>query len=190
MFLPLRKAVKTSVLSRQWKNKWVYLPAFVFDHSFNVPATTTEPANDATNKTLSDVLHVLELHQGSLQGLALRIPQLRRFPREINEILQALDNTCIKSLSIAIEGYNLPSCIFSFGRLNKLHLCSCSITRSVIAFDSLTLLAVLELREVRLSKNVKVAFRFDSDALEDLTMDSCGDRNNKIRIVIEAPIHC
>ncbi|CAN1840783.1 F-box/FBD/LRR-repeat protein At1g13570 [Linum perenne] len=186
-FLPLREAVKISVLSSQWRNKWAYLPTLVFDHNFSVSATTRMSSDCSAYETLLNVFYVLKFQRGPLREFALSIPQLGSFPKRIDQILQVLDSTHIESLTIGIKGYNLPSRVFSFRKLSKLRLCSCHFTSSMITFDSFALLTILELREVTLPKDVQVSFRFNCPLLEDLRMDSCGDHTNVINIVIEAP---
>ncbi|CAI0546031.1 unnamed protein product [Linum tenue] len=189
-FLPLREAVRTSVVSRKWANKWVHMRALVLDDKFG--KVVKPVASAANNKLMLDVCNVLMRHRARLNAFSLSIPDLRSAfsDHRIGQIIGSLDDQHIESLSIEIKDYVLPSCIFSFTRLKNLKLCGCQFRSSVVAFHSSAFaeLDVLELRGLAVPKlGGEARFSFNCPLLSSLTMEGCGLSTNKIGIVIEAP---
>ncbi|PNY15528.1 F-box/FBD/LRR-repeat protein, partial [Trifolium pratense] len=62
-YLPIKEAVRTSVLSNKWKNKWYTLPNLVFDEQC-VSHLASEDPLVIENKFLKIVDHVLLVHSG------------------------------------------------------------------------------------------------------------------------------
>ncbi|CAI0546028.1 unnamed protein product [Linum tenue] len=192
-FLPLREAAKTSVLSSEWLNIWMNMPSLVFDDKFGmvVNPVAGELASAANRKLMLNVFYVLMRHRACLTNFSLSIPDLRSaFPdHRIGQIIGSLTDRRIESLSIDIKDYVLPRCIFSFAGLKNLKLCGCQFRSSNVAFDSAEL-DVLELRGLAVPKiggGEEARFSFNCPSLSALTMVGCGDFNDKISIVIEAP---
>ncbi|CAI0439370.1 unnamed protein product [Linum tenue] len=196
-FLPLREAARTSVLSREWRNRWVDMPALAFDDKFGkvmepVAGGTSPELASATNcKLMLDVFEVLSRHSGHIKEFSLSIPGLRSSFRDhrIDTIINFLDNRHVESLAIGIKDYVLPRLVYSFTRLRKLKLCGCKLTSSNVAFDSAAFaeLDVLELRDLAVPQVGDACFSFNCPLLSALAMEGCGHRINNIRIVIEAP---
>ncbi|GKV04763.1 hypothetical protein SLEP1_g16876 [Rubroshorea leprosula] len=67
--LPVKDAVRTSVLSRKWRYKWATVPSLVFDTQC-LAASSLDPAL-IKNKLVSIVDHVLLLHNGPIQKFKL-----------------------------------------------------------------------------------------------------------------------
>ncbi|CAI0375384.1 unnamed protein product [Linum tenue] len=196
-FLPLREAVRTSVLSREWRNRWVNMPALVIDDKFGkvvrpvAAAGSPDIAAAANYKLMLDILNVLMHHRGRLKEFSFLIPELRSsFPdHRIDQIIDFLNIKHIESLAIEITDYVLPRRIYSFTRLKKLKLCGCKFTSSNVEFDSASFagLDVLELIGLAVPQVDEACFSFNCLLLSALTMEGCGHHTSKISIVIEAP---
>ncbi|KAK2398760.1 F-box/FBD/LRR-repeat protein [Trifolium repens] len=64
-YLPIREAVRTSVLSNKWRNKWYTLPNLVFDKHCVSHVASKHPLV-IENKFLKIVDHVLLVHSGAI----------------------------------------------------------------------------------------------------------------------------
>ncbi|WJX09610.1 hypothetical protein P8452_00426 [Trifolium repens] len=64
-YLPIREAVRTSVLSNKWRNKWYTLPNLVFDKHCVSHVASQDPLV-IEKKFLKIVDHVLLVHSGAI----------------------------------------------------------------------------------------------------------------------------
>ncbi|CAI0458364.1 unnamed protein product, partial [Linum tenue] len=203
-FLPLREAAKASVLSTAWRDKWVNLPSLIFDDRFWTPFPVVETSAqyyatygsvpNTIDKLVLNVFRVLCYHRGPLRGFSLSISQLRSYPAHVDQILFSLYGKPIESLCIAIDGYKLPSRLFSFRQLKKLQLFGCVFTSSKISFEEFSMLTCLDLRSVKFPDVAGVSLTIGCPMLSALIMHDCGSAFNRLDIVIEAPslglLHC
>ncbi|CAN1171253.1 F-box/FBD/LRR-repeat protein At1g13570 [Linum perenne] len=200
-FLPLSEAVKTSLLSTQWRNLWTNLPSLNFDENcgVTVPARYNYDRN-AVNALMLKLCKILLLHRGPLIDFSLSLPMLRRFPDQIELILLLLQDKHVESLTMRTtrwflippspentEDYKLPMRLLtSFLQLKTLRLSDCELKWSPISFEGFRILTVLELRNV-VFKDHSDLWRFRLPMLSSLTLDSCAGSTLSPHIVIEAP---
>ncbi|CAI0552797.1 unnamed protein product [Linum tenue] len=203
-FIPLREAVKTSILSTAWRNKWVNRPSLIFDDRFwtSFPVFETSAQHEGVyvvdpnriNRLVLDVFRVLCYHKGPLKEFSLSIPQLSSYPALVDQILLSLHEKCIERLCIEIDGYKLPSRLFSFRQLKKLKLFACGFTSSQISFDQFSVLTCLDLRSTKFPDVAGVSLVVRCPLLSVLIMVDCGSAFNRLDILIEAPslsrFHC
>ncbi|CAL1392481.1 unnamed protein product [Linum trigynum] len=203
-FLPLREAAKTSILSTSWRDKWVNLPSLIFDDRFWTPFPVVETSAqyyatygavpNTIDKLVLNVFRVLCYHRGPLSGFSLSISQLRSYPAHVDQIMFSLYGKPIESLCIAIDGYKLPSRLFSFRQLKKLQLFGCMFTSSKISFEEFSMLTCLDLSSVKFPDVAEVSLTIRCPLLSALTMKDCGSAFNRLDILIEAPslglLHC
>lgn len=69
--LPLRDAVKTSVLSKKCRHNWVTLPHLAFDDTF---------LNKPPRELMLTIYQVLLLHQGPILKFTLSVPGVKSCP--------------------------------------------------------------------------------------------------------------
>ncbi|CAL5338519.1 unnamed protein product [Camellia sinensis] len=121
MCLPLRDAVRTSVLSSRWKYKWVTLPKLVFDQKFC--------QESLGNKRLKTIIYqVLLLHNGPLVKFNLCVPQFKTC-LDINHWILILFRKNIQKFTLKLLRHlTLGTCIFEppptfkgFSMLVRLH---------------------------------------------------------------------
>ncbi|CAN0841547.1 F-box/FBD/LRR-repeat protein At1g13570 [Linum grandiflorum] len=73
IFLPTKEAVRTSILSSQWRHHWRTIPHLVFDHKF---ATMNNSLCSTTDKVMLRVYQALMFHDGPINKFQLSIPGL------------------------------------------------------------------------------------------------------------------
>ncbi|KAK9076096.1 hypothetical protein SSX86_004429 [Deinandra increscens subsp. villosa] len=127
--LPTEEAARTSILSREWRYKWVKIPKLNFHHdphSENWYRSTTRESMDMRCKTLYKIHQVLLLHQGPIHELTIH-PCIHCECFDFDRIILHLaKNHTVKKL--AIDGwddrfrFDLPISIFSLHHLTDLHL--------------------------------------------------------------------
>ncbi|KAJ4707179.1 F-box/FBD/LRR-repeat protein [Melia azedarach] len=132
--LPIQDAVRTSVLSRKWRDKWVNLSKLVFDDSF------LGDKKDV-NRLVYAVYHVLLSHCGSIDTFKLFTRNRPAFiDSDFDRWIHFLSRNSIKELSLEYVSrelnsyklpsvfsahefkYELPSCLFSCQQLTHLHI--------------------------------------------------------------------
>ncbi|CAN0845628.1 F-box/FBD/LRR-repeat protein At1g13570, partial [Linum grandiflorum] len=184
MCLPLRDAVKSSILSTKWRNLWTTLPTLVIDQTFS-HEMVARPSKDYNMEVIaklimSDVCKVLMLHRGPLKDLSLSLSQFD------HQILRFLPFQTMESLTITNGGNcNISKIVFSsFSQLNKLCLSDCLLAFSSVSFEGFDRLTVLELRNVMFGAD-QPQLRFICPVLATLILDRCDSYFERPCIVIE-----
>ncbi|CAK8569935.1 unnamed protein product [Lathyrus sativus] len=128
-YLPIREAVRTSVLSKIWKNKWYTLPNLVF----NKQGVASEGALVNQSKFVKIVDHVLLLHSGPTNMFKFSEYDLicDVLVTDIDRWVLHLTGRSIKKLVLEFlpheekEYYKIPWCLFSCRSLHHLKLKCC-----------------------------------------------------------------
>nr|XP_009770920.1 PREDICTED: F-box/FBD/LRR-repeat protein At1g13570-like isoform X2 [Nicotiana sylvestris]XP_009770921.1 PREDICTED: F-box/FBD/LRR-repeat protein At1g13570-like isoform X2 [Nicotiana sylvestris] len=118
--LPLKDAVKTSVLSKGWRYKWVTRQKLDFSDEF-----FRSFAHDQDAKTI--IYQVLLLHKGQILKFKLGGPNLRNWP-DIDHWILFLSKKNIQEFTLHIRSgniYVLPSHLFTFRQLRHLEIHKC-----------------------------------------------------------------
>ncbi|CAK9143000.1 unnamed protein product [Ilex paraguariensis] len=127
--LPIKDAVRTSILSRKWRYKWVDLSKVVVDNRCGVPYFE-DTDNDWLNwDHLAKVVYkVLLAHRGQIDKFVLST-QCVVHSSDLDCWIAFLCRNGVKELILdsnrGIE-YKLPSCLFSCQQLSCLRLTKCS----------------------------------------------------------------
>ncbi|XP_049364801.1 LOW QUALITY PROTEIN: uncharacterized protein LOC125829654 [Solanum verrucosum] len=150
MSLPLRDAVRTSILSKKWRYNWCRLPQLKLDQ------TLWETAEDLISPTIgfTNILcHFLTLHTGPITKFILDIPDIETCPN-IDHLIYFLSRNGIQHLVLkppfSSKPYKLPSSFFTCSQLRHLFLRECLI-RPPPVFKGFDRLISLELIEVKIS---------------------------------------
>ncbi|XP_071709327.1 F-box/FBD/LRR-repeat protein At1g13570-like [Rutidosis leptorrhynchoides] len=159
--LPLKDAVRTSILSKEWRYIWTKIPVLHFSRFELNGSGGTDMLSimgqfdfyDAQNmirdfKILNTIKQCLLLHQGPLLEVSLIVSvSADENCVELDQIISHLSRrTTIKNFSLEIfyedeySMYRLPSSIFSMHQLRELSLGYCCIYHPLtfIGFGSLT----------------------------------------------------
>nr|GEY35829.1 hypothetical protein [Tanacetum cinerariifolium] len=142
--LPIQEAVRTSVLSKEWRYSWTKIPKLVFDdRKFRISTELNRSSvmeqtfhNLSERKTMSDkgkffyaTYQVLLLHQGPILEFTLSMHGANYGCVEIDQMITHLSrkNTVTKLMLDLNNSYRLPLSIFSLQQLTDLTLTHCEI---------------------------------------------------------------
>ncbi|XP_071734763.1 F-box/FBD/LRR-repeat protein At1g13570-like isoform X2 [Rutidosis leptorrhynchoides] len=123
-FLPLQDAVRTSILSKNWRYKWTTINQVVFGNDFFEYIMRTK--GDVDGRIIT---RVLVYHEGSITKFVLDIPRHKRFDDDdIYLWAKLLSTKSVKEMIIVNKNITpivLPTRLFSFVDLKHLKLCCC-----------------------------------------------------------------
>lgn len=159
--MPLKEAVRTSVLSSKWKYKWTGLSQFIIDDK----CFTNTILDKVTRwKEIMKIIHQVQLnHGGPIEKFTLAA-YCHPDHADLDQWVYFLAQKGIKELILqefdSVKRFKLPSCLFSCSQLNRLELSNCNIKLSC-EFRGFNNLAILQLTQVYI----------DSDTLENLVLN-------------------
>ncbi|CAN0916833.1 F-box/FBD/LRR-repeat protein At1g13570 [Linum grandiflorum] len=175
MLLPLREAVKSSVLSSIWRNLWTILPTLIIDKSIS--------ESQVLDRVMLNIYRVLSLHCGPLKGLCL-CHSILSYEANILRILPYQNLECLV-IQTGREVWKLSKQVFSsFSQLKKLHLSSCEFTFSPISFERFDRLIDFQLHNGSFQNDLAQLI-FNCALLRTLTLTCFGTRPRIPIIVIE-----
>nr|XP_028957988.1 F-box/FBD/LRR-repeat protein At1g13570-like [Malus domestica] len=173
-FLPIKEAVKTSVLSSRWRYKTATLPHLVFDNQCfpTKPFTTFEHIVD----------QLLVLHVGPIHTFRL-VHEVPTATGHIVRWILHLSRNAIKEFILDVwrkNPYKMPSCFYSCQDLVRLTLYNC-LLKPPSTFKGFRSLKNLYIREVTIAQDVLQALIDCSSLLERLALRTCsGISHHKI----------
>ncbi|CAL1392427.1 unnamed protein product [Linum trigynum] len=149
VFLPIKDAAKTSILSTKWRHHWRCTPQLVFDLWFANEHGGWE-SNEMMNKLMSIIHKILLVRDGPIRRLELSVPGSK--PHEMDQILIHLSNTGLQELCLDYYNrsriYKVHSTLFACVHLNYMRLWFCEFIRHPPWFLGFNKLRVLELGHV------------------------------------------
>lgn len=167
--LPLRDAVRMSVLSRKWRFKWVTLPYLIFDNQ-GVGVSSEDPMF-VKNKLVNIIDHVLLLHTGSIHKFRLSHQDFLG-GSDIDRWILYLSRTPIKEFILEIwkgEHYKLPSCLYNCQSLIHLELFN-SLLKPPPTFKGFASLKSLDLQKIIMAQEAFENLMSSCPLLEKLTL--------------------
>ncbi|KAJ0445031.1 putative F-box domain, leucine-rich repeat domain superfamily, F-box-like domain superfamily [Helianthus annuus] len=166
--LPLQDAVRTSILSRNWRFKWTMLSQLVFDDNFYEYLLKVED-----RVTYKRIINRLLLHlKGVIRKFVLHTDNRRRYldDEDIDQWIFFLSRQGIKDLTICNDDgplLNLPTHLFSCLELRHLKLDSCCFDPPA-SFHGFPNLLSLELHNVQIESGEVIEFFSQCPALTNL----------------------
>ncbi|KAK9271567.1 hypothetical protein L1049_001928 [Liquidambar formosana] len=189
--LPIEEAVKTSVLSKEWRYKWLTLSQFAFDSECiqyfreREAAATWDKIKKLVNRFLlrrSDPTwdEIKKLVNGFLLSHSDTLVESFKFAADIgpnnSDLCQWLHFLSKKGVKeFLLENYcrfsfKLPSSLYTFRELRCLELMNCTIKPPPLTFDGFKFLATLYLYEVSIDDDTLESLILCSPILERLTL--------------------
>ncbi|KAJ0445077.1 putative F-box domain, FBD domain, leucine-rich repeat domain superfamily [Helianthus annuus] len=128
--MPLRDALRTSVLSKKWRYSWEKVPKLAFtDNLAEGPSSYLGEVVEKRLKVTRAIRHVLTRHNGpTILELNFSVGQLKLFSDFDQIIIRCLSrqNVVKEVIFIIKDGcYNLPFSFFSLQGLERIHLQNC-----------------------------------------------------------------
>ncbi|PKI43766.1 hypothetical protein CRG98_035872 [Punica granatum] len=124
--LPIKDAVKTSMLSRKWRYRWTTLPELVFDDLCAPTSSDAQSSNSVLGKIINDVLLI---HTGPVRKFVISHKKFHA-DAEIGRWLYYLSRV---SLKVLVLNFSVGHCcktlssLFSCQHLVNLKLSRCSV---------------------------------------------------------------
>ncbi|KAI3727088.1 hypothetical protein L1987_66897 [Smallanthus sonchifolius] len=191
--LPIQEAVRTSILSREWRYRWIKIPKLVFkERTFQVSTDGCVLDDKARKrkeiakrrKLFYAIYQVLLMHEGPILEFTLSMRVDGSCFEIDNIILHLSKKNTVKILKLdflydGYEGYTLPISLFSLHQLTDMHLRDCALfhERSFNEFGCLTTLHLesvytYETTLLRLLSNCPLLKRFTLDCNGATVFDS------------------
>ncbi|KAK4796830.1 hypothetical protein SAY86_029156 [Trapa natans] len=167
--LPIRDAVRTSLLSTKWRYRWSTLSNLVFDNqclSFN-----SQDQSVIKNKLVNVIDHVLLLHTGPIYKFKLSHRDLTGIT-DIDKWILHLSRSPIREFVLEIwkgQRYNLHSRLFSCQHLIHLELFNC-LVNPPRTFQGFKNLKSLDLQHVTMTQENFETLISNCSLLERLTL--------------------
>ncbi|GJY79236.1 F-box/FBD/LRR-repeat protein-like protein [Tanacetum coccineum] len=129
--LPIKEAVRTSILSRNWRYNWTEIPKLVFDEEEMFDGDTSDHDDDWSyekRKMVSAIRQVLFLHRGPIFEFSVSMDSFTNV--ELDQIIHDLarNKDTLKKLTLHFCYRNGRA----FGSLTSLYFHSCNVSSKAI----------------------------------------------------------
>ncbi|KAM5549751.1 F-box/FBD/LRR-repeat protein [Rosa sericea] len=175
--MPLREAVRTSVLSSKWRYKSAMLQDLEFDESSWGRSQNREFDDDDYREFVNMIDHVLLVHIVPIRKFKLCGTMDQVATRDIDRWITHLSRNSIKELIIKLwvdDEYNIPFSLFSYQGLVHLELLKC-LLKPPSTFKGFKSLKSLQLHAVDVAQDVFENLIRCSPLLERLILRHCDD---------------
>lgn len=149
--LPLRDAVRTSILSHAWRFAWTDISEIVIDRA-NFPRYESRSVMEYDSKIVSIVDQVFLLHQGPIHKFELSVDF--RNCKHIDRWILFLSRNGTKKITIIpsfVERFEVPSCLFSCEGITHLTLSYCRLVLPAL-FNGFNNIKTLVLQNISCSE--------------------------------------
>ncbi|KAI3516805.1 hypothetical protein L1887_15849 [Cichorium endivia] len=179
--LPLKDAVRTSILSSKWRYKWATLTHLEFDDKC---VSGTHDRSLAEVNLVKFISRFLFLHDGPINRFSLSTSYLQSSP-DVDQWLLFLSRKDVKELILELgegEWFRAPSCLFSNKKLVRLELVRCELDLP-LSFKGFPNLKHLNLQQVLIAPDAVENLISGCPLLESLTLSYF----DSLELTIRAP---
>ncbi|XP_010419040.1 PREDICTED: putative F-box protein At1g67390 [Camelina sativa] len=190
--------IKTSVLSKRWKNVWKKVPYLVFDLQNSI-VTNMETLTDHSHRVANEITKVINNHNGHLEGCTIKHEYHQCHNGVLETWIRLLTlqkrtrNLSLSNLHVHGRGYNqlyLPPKIFSHPYLASLSLCLYEL-KTAYAFNRCHNLLILKLEKISIEVDVLNTIIASCPSLKVLVLHVMWDngraclkiRNNNLKLL-------
>ncbi|KAL1829861.1 hypothetical protein ACET3Z_008273 [Daucus carota] len=186
--LPIKDAVRTSVLSSKWRYQWTTMTELVFDEKC---LSLCDDKKVAEKEYVDFIMRFLMLHNAPIQKFKLSTSYLKK-STDIDQWLRVLSRTDIKEVVLDVYGkewewdnprLSIPRSIFTFRKLTRLTLSAFTV-KPPFGFQGYPCLKYLELDGVTIGLEVIEKFISGCPLLEKFKFSNTMD---KLALTIRAP---
>ncbi|XP_058772194.1 F-box/FBD/LRR-repeat protein At1g13570-like [Vicia villosa] len=166
--LPIRDAVRTSILSTKWRYKWSTITQLVFDEKCY---PTCHDRELVQKSVVEFITRLLFLHHGPIHKFQIVNTSLQSCPA-INQWILFLSRNDIKDLNLELgegEFFRMPSCFFGCEKLTRLELSRCELYPPA-SFKGFSCLKSLNLHQVLISPEAIESLISSCPLLESLSL--------------------
>ncbi|XAR65350.1 hypothetical protein NMG60_11009446 [Bertholletia excelsa] len=166
--LPIRDAVRMSILSSKWRYKWANLTQLIFDDKC---VTLYNDKGLLEDNLVKFITRFLFLHDGPIHKFSLSSAYLQSSP-DLDQWLLFLSRKNIKELVLELgegEWFRAPSCLFCCHKLTHLELIRCELDPPP-KFKGFLCLKVLNLQQVSIAPDAVESLISNCPLLESLTL--------------------
>ncbi|KAJ0725173.1 putative F-box domain, FBD domain, leucine-rich repeat domain superfamily [Helianthus annuus] len=179
--LPLRDAVRTSILSNKWRYKWATLTQLEFDDKC---VSCNHDRALAEVNLVTFITRFLFLHDGPIHRFSLSTGYLQGSP-DVDQWLLFLSRKDVKELILELgdgEWFRAPSCLFACRKLVRLELVRCELDPP-LSFKGFLNLKHLNLQQVLIAPDAVENLISCCPLLESLTLSYF----DSLELTIRAP---
>ncbi|KAI3423460.1 F-box domain-containing protein [Psidium guajava] len=181
--LPIRDAVKTSILSTKWRYKWTSITELVFDDKC---VSSYHNESIIEGSLVKFITRALFLHQGPINKFQVSTCHLKSCPDIDQWILFLSRSSDVRELILKLgedEWVRVPSCLFSCKKLTRLELSCCELDPPP-CFKGFLCLRSLSLHRVLVAADAIENLIWNCPLLENLALSYFDD---SLAITIRAP---
>lgn len=167
--LPIRDAVRTSVLSSKWRYRWASIPELVFsDHCVHF----SNDKDTLEGRLINFITHALLLHHEPIHKFKIRSSVLQGCP-DVDQWMLFLSRNDVRELTLELgagdDWLRVPSCLFSCKYLTHLELSRFELDPPP-TFKGFPWLKTLNLQQVFMAHEAIESLISSCPLLESLTL--------------------
>lgn len=171
--LPLKEAIRTSILSSKWRHTWISIPELTIRNEDCLTCTKNEELIPST-KFIQFMDWIFQVHNGSLQKFSMCSDHFSS--KAVDRWILNLSRKQIQQIFIGLDRYKMPSGFFMSHTLTHVYLEKLTI-KLPAKFNGFKMLQELGLKYCIISEDHFEKLVSSSPFLENLSLELFNDFN-------------